>query len=228
MIAKLLRLIWIILKHIPVIKGITFYILRNSRYLFWRFRGGKPVQLGPGNIVFLEEVKNQIGDENNFRLIEFGCAAGPSLIDLSRTYLDSQFLGFDIRKGAVREGQKYIERHKIKNVGLVNSNLVDLEDDISCDFLISRATLIYLSPKDLKRLLHKVKYKVRKKIIFQEIHSRTNTPIKHYYFAHSFKDIFIELGYEELFSIAIEDMYFDNWESKDWRGVSIVLERKEA
>ena len=52
--------------------------------------------------------------------------------------------------------------------------------------------------------------------------------MKHYYFAHPFKDIFIELGYEDLFSISIKDMYFDSWESKDWRGVSMVLERKET
>lgn len=63
MIAKALRFIWIILKNIPILKGITFYVLRNSRYLLWRFRGRKPVLLVSGNINFLKEVSAQIGEE---------------------------------------------------------------------------------------------------------------------------------------------------------------------
>ncbi len=227
MIAKALRFIWIILKNIPIINSITFYALRNSRYLFWRFRGGKPVQLGPGNVNFLKQVNEQIGKDSKFSLIELGCAAGPSLIELSKTYVNSKFYGFDIRKGAIKEGQKFIAQNNIKNVYLNNLNLIDLDTDLSCDFLISRATLIYLSPADLRNLLSKIKLTVRKKIIFQEIHSRTSNTLKHYYFAHPFKEIFLELGYEDLFDISVRDMHFDNWDSKDWRGVTIVLERKE-
>ena len=127
----------------------------------------------------------------------------------------------------IYEGQKFIAQNNIKNVFINNLNLIDLDIDLGCDFLISRATLIYLSPPDLRNLLSKIKLKVRKKIIFQEIHSRTSHTLKHYYFAHPFEEIFLELGYEDLFHISVTDMHFDNWDSKDWRGVTIVLERKE-
>ena len=226
MVAKILRFTWLLLKNIPLVKDLIFYLLRNSRYFFWRYRGGKPVQLGPGNINFLKEISNQIGEDENFYLIEFGCAAGPSLIELSKLYPKSNFVGFDIRKGAVRDGQQYIKSNSIKNVSLKNTNLIDLDEDINCDYLISRATLIYLSPKDLRSLLIKVKSKVKKKIIFQEIHSSSNLTIMHYYFAHPFKKVFEELGYGKDFNIKMTNMNFEPWESQKWQGVCIVLERK--
>ena len=62
MIAKIIIFIWIILKNIPNLKGITFYVLRNSRYFLQRFRGRKPALPGPSNLNFLKEVSAQIGD----------------------------------------------------------------------------------------------------------------------------------------------------------------------
>tara|TARA_B100000212_G_scaffold45845_1_gene29604 strand:+ start:22199 stop:22879 length:681 start_codon:yes stop_codon:yes gene_type:complete len=226
MFAGFIKMIWILLKNTPVLSNLTFFLLRNSRYLFWRFRGPKEVQLGPANIKFIETVKREIGSDNNFKLIEFGCAAGPSLIELAENYKSSKFFGFDIRKGAVEEGKIFLNHNRINNVTLFNSNLVDLNDEISCDYIISRATLIYLSPKDLRNLLSKIKTRVDKKIIFQEIHSFSNDSVNHYYFAHPFVKIFKELGYEEFFTISMEKLNFERWDSKEWFGVNLILTRK--
>ena len=226
MVVKMLRTVWSILKNTPVINSITFFILRNSRYIFWRYRGRKPVQLGPANKEFLKRIKSVIGSDSNFKLIEFGCAAGPTLIELAKDYPNSNLFGFDIRKGAIYEGNKFISENNIKNLELRHKNLLELDDGLGCDYLISRATLIYLSNKDLRILLENFKTSVNKKIIFQEIESLTGNSIKHYFFAHPFESIFEELGYSELFNINIEEMDFPRWKKKSWRGVNIVLERK--
>ena len=224
--SKILRVIWLILKSTPIIKGITFFVLRNSRYFFWRYRGGKPIQLGPGNKKFLKDVINQIGDDKKFNLIEFGCAAGPSLIELAKNFPEAHFAGYDIRKGAIKDGCDYLEKNSIKNISLNFSNLTDISEEFNCDFLISRATLIYLSPHDLKELLLKIKYNIKRKIIFHEIHALTDSSEKHYFFAHPFKEILKDLGFEDLYNIKLEDMHFKPWKGRRWKGVCIVLERK--
>tara|TARA_Y100000992_G_C21250109_1_gene485398 strand:- start:753 stop:1445 length:693 start_codon:yes stop_codon:yes gene_type:complete len=223
---SILRVLWIILKNIPLINNLIFLILRNSRNFFWKFRGSKPVKLGPANKKFLDKLIFLIGEDKNFDLIEIGCAAGATLIQLSIKYPHSNFMGLDIRMGAIKDGNEFIKKRSIENLFLENKDLNKISDFQECDYLISRATLIYFSSEELKNFLEKIKYKVNKKIIFQEIHSNSSSIQKHYYFAHPYKKILDDLGFQDLFEISIEYMNFSPWKSKNWTGANIILRKR--
>ena len=223
-----LRGIWIFLKNIPLINKVTFIALRKFRIFFWKYRGRKPVKLGPANIKLAKKINDLIYKDKNFKLIEIGCAAGATLIELSKKYPQSELKGLDIRIGAIKDGNNLIKRNSIKNLSLEYCDLNKIEAFEECDYLISRATLIYLSSEELINFLTKIKTKVRKKIFFQEIHSNFSIVQKHYYFAHPYNKILKDLGFFSLYKVQIDFLEFESWKSTNWNGANIILERKNS
>lgn len=93
--------------------------------------------------------------------LEIGSNSGNRLFPLANRYPNTQFVGVDINLEAIEIGKEYINEHKIENVILLH---LDITSEEFSQFLKRRtfhiiftwATLMYLHPRDLKRLLSKI------------------------------------------------------------------------
>lgn len=65
------------------------------------------------------------------RVLELGCAQGGNLIPLAARYPASEFVGIDLSRGQVEEGQAFIERAGLANIRLVHGDIAALPDDES-------------------------------------------------------------------------------------------------
>jgi trans-aconitate methyltransferase len=93
--------------------------------------------------------------------LEIGSNCGNRLFPLANRYPNTQFVGVDINLEAIEVGKEYINKYKIENVILLH---LDITSEEFGQFLKRRtfqiiftwATLMYLHPRDLTRLLSKI------------------------------------------------------------------------
>lgn len=101
-----------------------------------------------------QKIEEKSIEENRLRILEVGCVNGRNLISSSKSLNNPSvsYVGVDINSEAIRKGKRFIKDSKIKNVELINqpATSVEMKD---FDILCSVATLIYLSPLEIKRFL---------------------------------------------------------------------------
>lgn len=63
------------------------------------------------------------------RVLELGCAAGGNLIPLAAQFPNARFLGIDLSRVMIEDGQRRIEAAGLPNIELRTQSITDLEDD---------------------------------------------------------------------------------------------------
>lgn len=129
-------------------------------------------------------------------VLEIGCASGPNLYALSGRFPDAQFFGVDISKKAVEVGNAWMNDHGVKNVKLFTGKADKLErfPDKSIDIVLSVATLIYIGPDKIDRVIKEMIRVARKAIILIEWNSEKEHSYEFDHWAYDWKTMFKKHG----------------------------------
>ena len=80
----------------------------------------------------------EAADARSARVLELGCAQGGNLIPMAARYPDSEFVGVDLSRGQVEEGQAFIERAGLGNIRLLHGDIAALPENLGTfDFIIA-------------------------------------------------------------------------------------------
>jgi len=211
-------------KRVPGIRALTNVGLRLTRNVFWSLRPAPSVaavELPNDYIAFVEA---GISDEI-FTLIEVGAGDGRVLRELAARYPAARFIGVDIQKAAVNEGNRYLAEHGIANVQLLCASC--LEDTISweCDYLISRTALIYLNRQEIEKFLRKRLPQVRRALHLLEIVSLTEKTQVSHFFANPLGDLAAAAG-GGAFAVSTRLVDCESWKMENlWSGAEVVIRR---
>lgn len=104
---------------------------------------------------------------NWFSLWEVGCASGPNLIRIVKDFPNRQLGGSDVNAEAIELARSTFVNGKF-HVESVEDMLIS---DRATDVVLSDATLIYVDPFKIKRVLHEVLRISRNRVILCEFHS---------------------------------------------------------
>lgn len=77
-------------------------------------------------------------DARQGRVLELGCAQGGNLIPMAARYPGSEFVGVDLSRVQVEEGQDFIARAGLVNIRLMHGDIAALPEDLGeFDFIIA-------------------------------------------------------------------------------------------
>jgi len=78
------------------------------------------------------------GDAHCARVLELGCAQGGNLIPMAARYPQGEFVGVDLSRVQVEEGQTFIARAGLANIRLLHGDIAALPDGLGeFDFIIA-------------------------------------------------------------------------------------------
>ncbi len=111
--------------------------------------------------------------------LEIGSNCGNRLIPLALKFPKTHFVGVDINRDAIIIGQEYIRERAIPNVTLLQFDITAEEfheflKGNYFDIVFSWATLIYLHPLDLVRLLRSLLIGTKRFVFIEQMYSRKN------------------------------------------------------
>ena len=143
--------------------------------LFWRYRHfitGKDFAINtelPSRKYLLDIVS-----KNEFKtLLEIGCGSASNLIVLAQKFPDRMFYGIDINAQAIECGQAETDRLGIKNILLLNIDMIKFFDiGYKFDVILSAAVLMYIAPNKIKAVLNKL-HSMGKVLVLMEFNSNS-------------------------------------------------------
>lgn len=143
----------------------------------------------PHRKFLIEKISNYFPLES---VLEIGCASGPNLYLLAKKFPGAEFYGIDISRKAIEIGKDFFKKEKINNVFLNIGKADKLKKfkDKSIDLIFTDATLIYLAPDKISRVIKEMLRVAKKAIILNEWHS--NSPQSFYdgHWLHNYKVLF--------------------------------------
>lgn len=167
------------------VKKLLFFFFINIRYLFWKYRPSKHIQ-NENEIFFanyLMSALRSFDNKKSFTFLEIGCGSGNIIKILSKNFGHSEFIGYDINLKNIKLEQK---KNQIKNLKFYIKNVNEVEN-FNFDFIISKASLIYLDKIELKNFFTKLFNSKFKKCYFFELCSnQIIDEYKTHFYAHNF------------------------------------------
>lgn len=161
---------------------------------------------------------------NSFRwysLWEVGCGPGANLVKILKSLPDRQLGGSDLNADAIALAQKTFAGGKF-NVESVEDLL--LSDD-AVDVVLSDATLIYIGPTKIKKVLHELTRVARNHIVLCEFHSAN--PFKRWWFrwktgynAYNYRKLLEDAGCYNIQMVKIPPEY---WPGYPWEKFGYVI-----
>jgi hypothetical protein len=214
-------------KRIPGIGRLANSLLRVTRNFFWSRR---PASSPAGASLpedYIAFVKTGISGEG-FTLVEVGAGDGRVLTQLAALYPAARFIGVDIQKAAVAEGNRYIAEQGIANVTLFCASCLEDASPWDCDYLISRTALIYLNRQEMDVFLAKRLPQVRRKLLLQEIVSLTGKTEVSHFFAHPLGEMAERAG-KSAFTASTRLVAYGPWKRENqWSGADVTIKRDIA
>jgi ubiquinone/menaquinone biosynthesis C-methylase UbiE len=106
-------------------------------------------------------------------IMEIGCNAGPNLYWLAKKYPEVILVGIDINPVAISNGMMLLKKEGIHNVVMEIGKAGDLNKypDNSFDIVFTNATLIYIGPDKINKVIKEMIRVARKALILIEWHS---------------------------------------------------------
>lgn len=154
-------------------------------------------------------------------ILELGTGNGINLINLSSKFTATKFIGIDINKKAILEGNKYISKHKISNVNLIVDDLFAIKkmESLITDYVITDAVLMYIDPEDLFDLFQEMLRISKSGLILCEQASSGNIYDDHW--RHDYKEILSNL--DGVDSFTMNKITEKHW-SGDWIKYGYIIE----
>ncbi len=105
------------------------------------------------------------------RILEIGCNCGNRLYAISKAILYAKLIGLDINELAVNKGNEWLKRENILNIKLINGRAEKLErfPNNSFDVVFTAATLIYIRPIKIIKVLNEFLRITKKYLILIEM-----------------------------------------------------------
>lgn len=156
---------------------------------------------------------------NWFSLWEVGCASGPNLIRIIKEFPGRQLGGSDLSADAIELARTTFNGGKFH----VESAEDLLLSDKAVDVLLADATLIYIGPRKIKKVLNEFTRITRNRIILCEFHStsfwrRWLLRLRTGYNAYNYQQLLEEAGAYDIQMVKIPKEYWPGtpWEEWGW------------
>jgi SAM-dependent methyltransferase len=212
-------------RRLPLLRQGINFLLRAGRNLFWSLR---PAYMAGSTEIpadFIALVTAHIPEsQKQFLLAEAGCGDGRVLRHLAQRYTQAGFVGVDLQKAAIELGNQ-IAGPDGSRIRLICGSYLDNDISLECDYLISRAALIYLDPSEIKIFLRKRLPQVKVAAILQEVVSTTDRTETSHFFAHPLADLIEEVAPGH-FLVVQETLDYQPWKGEKWTGANLVATRK--
>jgi len=145
-------------------------------------------------------------------LFEIGCNAGANLVRIIKSFPGRQLGGIDINQDAIDVCSRTFKGGMFK-VGSGDDIMIS---DKSSDVVLSDMTMIYISPRDIKKYLEEMKRIGRQYVILCEFHSkswwnRLALKINTGYYAHNYDKLLQKLGYYDIIKYKLKP---EDWPEK--------------
>jgi len=112
-------------------------------------------------------------------------------------------------------------------VQLVCGSCLDDGISLNCDYLISRAALIYLNRDEIRTFLRKRLPQIGKGGILQEVVSTTGRTERSHFYAHPLAELIKEIAPGQ-FTLTQDVLDYGPWKSEKWTGVNLILMRNNS
>jgi len=105
-------------------------------------------------------------------ILEIGCSYGPNVQILAKKFPCVDVVGLDISQSSVNEGNSRLSQQGLDNASLVHGKADELSrfDDKSIDIVFTDATLLYVGPDKIRRVIKEMKRISRKALVLLEFH----------------------------------------------------------
>ncbi len=91
---------------------------------------------------------------NNCRVLELGCAVGGNIIPMAYGLPESRFVGIDFSPGQIRIGQNAVVNLGLKNINLMQADILSLNEDIGkFDYIIAHGVYSWTPEPVRERLI---------------------------------------------------------------------------
>lgn len=163
--------------------------------------------------------------------LEVGCNAGANLSLLGRAYPLAVLYGVDINPTAVMEGRQLMKSEDVKNVSLhvVRADAIDGFGDKSIDVVFTDATLIYVGPDKIRKVLGECLRISRKGLILNEWYfdsaGQKGKSVYHYgHWVHDYVALLSEWVSRE--RVVCRRVPPGVWHDHDWDTYGAIIEVK--
>lgn len=203
---------------IKLFKKIIQFLMIKLRVIFWKYRSGN-FPLSKNELFFFEYLKKKLKN-NKFKLLELGCSEGNLLNLLKNKFPLSEITGYDINIECIKKAS--IEK---KNINFEIKNFTEIEIFKDFDYIISKASLIYLNEKEIDEILYKIIKSKFKKCFLMELATNSNNAVKVHFFAHNYNLILKRLSKNKNIIYKIHSIGSKiNWYSDNKKIFPIILE----
>jgi ubiquinone/menaquinone biosynthesis C-methylase UbiE len=155
-------------------------------------------------------------------LLEAGCNCGPNLTRINEVMPEKQLYGIDINKQAIETGKYLIPNVNFKCAPVERMPFAGK----SIDIILTDATLIYVKPENIEKVLKDMKWIAKKGIVLCEFYTEDlmdSLIFKSFtdYYLHDYKKILIKLGFLNIKTLKLPAEY---WPDSDlWAKYGYII-----
>ena len=104
-------------------------------------------------------------------ILEIGCATGPNLYNIAKTFPNADVRGIDINPVAVQKGNEWLRQEGFSNVKLEAGKAQNLRhfEDKNFDVVFTDAVLIYISPHEIRQTMKEM-LRIGRVLVLNEWH----------------------------------------------------------
>lgn len=164
-------------------------------------------------------------------ILEIGCGTGLNLYLLSKRFPNAELKGIDINPKSVEYGNTWFKQEGISNVKISVGKADKLVfQDKGFDVVLTDATLIYVGPDKIKKVIKEMIRVTRKALVLNEWHcfESSSNPLGVYvgHWTRDYKALLKEFVPEErIFITKIPENTFKS--DRNWRKYGAVIEMRK-
>lgn len=208
------------LYKIFLFKKIINFLFINFRFLIWKHRK-KIHGINKNELFFAQYVKKKIRIKK-FSLLEIGCGEGNLIKYLSNYFPFSKLVGYDLNDFGINDAKK----NRIKNAKFYVKDINDVKKIRGFDFIVSKASLIYLSETEMEKFLKTLSMSNFKKCFFLELGTNNKNCKKTSFFAHNYSNLLKEISRNNkiTYNIKVKPKLKAKWYTKNSQIFPVLVE----
>lgn len=155
-------------------------------------------------------------------ILEVGCGTGLNLYLLSKRYPSAVIKGIDINDNSVQYGNKFFKHNGILNVELIVGKADSLQQfrDKTFDVVFTDATLIYIAPDKIKKVVEEILRVSSRGVVFLEWDYSHNIYVGHW--VRPYKELLKKLSPRRNVTVnRLPDGMFDG--DKNWKKYGAII-----
>ena len=208
------------LYKIFLFKKIINFLFINFRFFIWKHRK-KIHGINENELFFAKYLKKKIRIKK-FSLLEIGCGEGNLIKYLGNYFPLSKLVGYDLNDYGVNEARK----NKIKNTKFYTKDINKVKLIKGFDFIVSKASLIYLDETEIEIFLKTLLSSDFKKCFFLELGTNNKICKKTSFFAHNYSNLLKEISryYKITYNIKVKPKLKAKWYTKNIQIFPVLIE----